>query len=244
MQAYGAGSVGPTYSAPTMYTGGSIGTMTISPTATIVNNVPSSVMGSNSSFRQAPVQMPVYTGVPQAARPMTTTPMGYAGGYQQVNQAQMDYNLQTQSINSAIQLETQIQKQVDALKPSKEAMEKRPKMRLLEDKKFELAKCEAELMGVEVDPQVQKSHDRQKFVIDLAGQQEKALDLQHDLEEQKLKQLKAELAVVKFDAGQIDADGKEIKGPDMTLAPWLEDPDVQELIQEKKKAKAEEKSKK
>jgi len=257
-QAYTAGSsVATTYARPPTYTAGSIGTvpMTAAPRpATFANAVPTlgsistgmPVIGASSVVQQQPmpVQMMVQTGVVQGARPMTTTTTGYAGGVQQVNQAQLAYNLQVQALNTAIQLEAQIPKQLDALKPSKEAMEKRKKARDLENKRFELQKCERELMGLQVDPQVQRAHDRQKFVQAAAEEQDKVLDCQHALEEQKIAALKAQLAVAKFDAGQIDADGKEIRAPPMELSPWLNDADVQKLIKDKQAKPADKDDKK
>merc|ERR1711933_496161 len=77
-QAYRAGSIGATYSAPTMYTAGSVGPMTMPMTAapraaTFTNAVPTlgsintgmQVIGSSSVVQQQPmpVQMPIQIGV-------------------------------------------------------------------------------------------------------------------------------------------------------------------------------------
>jgi len=251
-QAYRAGSIGAAYSAPTMYTAGSLGPMTmpmtVAPRAgTFANAVPTlgsintgmQVMGSSSVVQQQPmpVQMPFQTGIVQAARPMPTTTMGYAGGYQQVNQAQLAYNMQVQGLNQAIQLEAQIEKQQDSLMANKDALDKKAKARDLENKRYELQKLESELMGLKVDPQVQRSHDRQTFVNAAADEQEKVFVCQHAVEEQKITALKAQLALAKFDAGQIDAEGKVIKAPEPELVNWLNDDDVLKLINDKKDEK-------
>jgi len=265
MQAHRAGSIGATYSVPTTYTAGSIGPMTVPMTAaprtaTFANAMPTlgsintgmpmgsmQVIGSSSVVQQPmPVQMPFQ--IVQAAGPMTTTAVGYAGGYQQVNQAQqqvnqaqMAYNMQVQGINQAIQMETQIEKQLDSQKANKEALDKKAKVRELENKRYELKILEMELTG-NVDPQVQRSHDRQNFVNKAADEQDKVLQCQHDAEEQKIKALQAQLALAKFDAGQIDADGKEIRAPES--AEWLKDDDVLKLIKEKKEGKGDKGDKK
>jgi len=179
-----------------------------------------------------PVQMPIQMGAVQVGRPMTTTVVP-AGGYQQVNQAQMTYNMQVQGLNQAIELEKQIEKQLDSQKTNKEALDKRAKMRDLENKRYEVQKLERELLGLQVDPQVQRSHDRQNLANKAEDEKEKINKCQHDLEEQKIKALKAQLDLAKFDGGRIDADGKEIKAPESDPS-WLQDEDVKKMIKEKK----------
>merc|ERR1712204_89833 len=98
-----------------------------------------------------------------------------------------------------------------------------------------MGKLERELKGLEADPQVQRSHDRQNFVNTATDEQEKVLHCQHDLEEQKIKVLKAQLVLAKFDAGQIDADGNAFKAPESVE--WLMDEDVLKLIMDKKEGK-------
>merc|ERR1712204_11835 len=101
---------------------------------------------------------------------------------------------------------------------------------------------ERELMGLNVDPQVQRSHDRQNSVNTATDEQEKTFQCQHDLEEQKINALKAQLALAKFDAGQIDADGNAFKEPESVE--WLKDDDVLKLIKDKKEGKGDEGDKK
>lgn len=81
-----------------------------------------------------------YSAAPQYA---TTTTMGYAGGfapqygggYVAYNQQQAAYNQQMQTLQQAIQLEGQIEKQLAALQPNKDALAKRQKQRDLENKR-------------------------------------------------------------------------------------------------------------
>jgi len=105
-------------------------------------------------------RMPV-TGSIQTAQTFTTVPQytaptvvgGYAPQYAAFNQPQVmlspqaAYNMQAQSLQQSIQLEQQVIKQMDALKPNKEAAEKRKKARDLENKRYELQVLEMETFG-------------------------------------------------------------------------------------------------
>lgn len=70
---------------------------------------------------------------------------------------------------------------------------------------------ERDLLGLKPDPQVLRSHQRQAFANKAADEQENIAKAQHAVEEQKVAALQAQLNVFKFDAGQIDGDGKPIK---------------------------------
>jgi len=229
--AYTAGSIRGAYAAvPTAYTSGSIGMMqttgapraatfatqggymptTTMPTLGSINTQMAVPQAIGSIGMQMPAQSrPVQMGVVQPQ--FTTMAGGYTAGYAPINQAQMAYNQQMQVLQQAISLEAQIEKQLDALKPNKDALAKRAKQRDLENKRFELQKLEREVMGLKPDPQVVRQHARQAFANKAQDEQEKIAVAQHMVEEQKIDALKAQLAVFKFDAGQIDADGKEIK---------------------------------
>merc|ERR1711957_329354 len=80
------------------------------------------------------------------------------------------------------------------------------------------------------------------FVNTATDEKEKTLHCQHDVEEQKIKVLKAQLTLAKFDAGQIDADGNAFKAPESVE--WLMDDDVLQLIKDKKEGKGDKGDKK